>query len=51
MYVMETKHASSIRLTTEAKRLLRALAAQSGISMTAMLELMIRDRAKREGVK
>ena len=48
---MEKKHSSSIRLTLEAKRLLRALAAQSGISMTAMLELMIREKAKREGVK
>lgn len=48
---METKQASSIRLTTEAKRLLRALAKTSGVSMTAMLELMIREKAKREGVK
>lgn len=49
--VMETKHASSIRLTTEAKRLLRALAAQSGISMSAALEIVIRDQAKRKGIK
>jgi len=48
---METKHASSIRLTLEAKRLLRALAKHSGVSMTAMLELMIREKARREGVQ
>ena len=48
---METKHASSIRLTSEAKRLLHALALQSGISMSAVLEIIIRDQAKRKGVK
>lgn len=48
---METKRASSIRLTAEAKRLLRALALSSGISMSAILELLIREKAKREGVK
>ena len=48
---MGTKQASSIRLTLEAKRLLRALAQTSGISMSAMLELMIREKAKRERVK
>ena len=46
---METKQASSIRLTLEAKRLLRALAAQSGISMTAVLEIIIREQAQRKG--
>lgn len=48
---METKQASSIRLTLEAKRLLRVLARASGISMSAMLEVMIREKAKREGLK
>jgi predicted DNA-binding protein len=47
---METKQATSIRLTPEAKRLLRALARRFGVSMTAMLELMIREKAQREGV-
>jgi predicted DNA-binding protein len=47
---MEKKHASSIRLTVEAKQLLRALAMQSGISMTAVLEILIREHAKRKGV-
>lgn len=48
---MKIKQASSIRLTLEAKRLLRALAQASGVSMSAMLELAIREKAKREGVK
>ena len=48
---MKMKHASSIRLTSKAKYLLRALAAGYGISMSAVLELMIREKAKREGVK
>jgi hypothetical protein len=47
---MEKKQATSIRLSDEAKRLLLALANKSGISMTARLELMIREQAKRERV-
>ena len=48
---MKTKpKATSLRLSTEAKRLLRVLAEQSGISMTAKLEITIREQAKREGV-
>ena len=49
--IMETKQASSIRLTLEAKRLLRALATQLGISMTAVLEIIIREQAQRKGVQ
>lgn len=48
---MEKPHATSLRLSKEAKRLLRALADKSAISMTAMLEVMIRVHAKREGIK
>ena len=48
---MEKPQATSLRLTMEAKRLLRLLADKSGISMTAKLEVMIRDQAKREGMK
>jgi hypothetical protein len=48
---METKQASSIRLTVEAKRLLRVLASQSGISMTAVLEILIREQAQRKGAQ
>lgn len=49
--IMETKQASSIRLTLEAKRLLRAIAMASGVSMSAILELMIREKARRESIK
>jgi hypothetical protein len=48
---MEKPRATSLRLSLEAKRLLRALAEKSGISMTAKLEVMIREHAKKEGVK
>lgn len=48
---MEKPQATSLRLTVEAKRLLRLLADKSGISMTALLEVMIREQARREGVK
>jgi predicted transcriptional regulator len=48
---MKKPRATSLRLSNEAKRLLRALADKSAISMTAKLEVMIRDQAKREGVK
>ena len=47
---MKITQASSIRLTGEAKRLLRALATQSGISMTAVLEMSIREHAQRKGI-
>ncbi len=49
--VMETTQASSMRLTFEAKRLLRALATQSGMSMTAVLEIILREQAQRKGVQ
>jgi hypothetical protein len=48
---MEKPKATSLRLSGEAKRLLLALAEKSGISMTARLEVMIREQARREGVK
>jgi predicted transcriptional regulator len=38
-------------LTPEAKRLLKLLADQLGISQSAVMELAIREKAKREGVK
>ncbi len=40
--------ATTLRLSAEAKRLLRLLATSSGISMTAILEIMIRAEAKRQ---
>jgi hypothetical protein len=47
---MEKPKATSLRLSIEAKRLLRLLADKSGVSMTARLEMMIREQAKRERV-
>ena len=48
--LMETKHSSSLRLTVVAKDLWRALATPSGISMTAVLEMLIREQAERQGI-
>ena len=48
---MRTKQATSIRLTPEAKRLLQLLAEKLGLSQTGILELAIREKAKREGIK
>jgi len=48
---METKILGSMRLTHHAWRLLRLLAARSGVSMTAVVELLIRDAARQQGIK
>ena len=48
---METKRLTSVRLSPEAKRLLALLADKLSISQAAVLELAIRDKAKREGIK
>lgn len=48
---METKRLTSVRLSQEAKRLLALLAQKLSISQAAVLELAIRDKARREGVK
>jgi hypothetical protein len=49
---MEGKRRTSFLLSLEALRLLKALAdARGGIRMTAALEIIIRDTAKREGIK
>jgi hypothetical protein len=42
---------ASFRLTEEARRILDELAARQGISRTALLEVMLRDVAKREGIR
>jgi hypothetical protein len=47
---METKYATSYRLSTEARRLLVVLAQQWGISQTSVIEIALRDIAKRERV-
>jgi hypothetical protein len=42
---------TSFRLTPEARRLLEALAIAKGVNLTAALEIIIRESAKREGIK
>lgn len=44
------KHPTSFRLSHEALRLLAALAKKLGLNKAGTLEVMIRDRAKAEGV-
>ena len=41
---------TTFRLTTEARRLLRLLSQKKGISMTSVLEVLIRKEAKEEGI-
>lgn len=45
------RKATSWRLSPEAKRLLALLAAKAGVSMTALLEGVIRDQARRERIQ
>lgn len=40
----------NLRLSAEAKRLLAAVAEKHGITMTAVLEMSIRELARREGI-
>ena len=47
---MRIKHPTSIRLSPQAKDLLAALAHTLGVSQTAVLELAVRQMAKREGL-
>ena len=42
---------TSIRLSEDAKRLIRLMSEKLGISQTAIIELAIREKAKREGLK
>lgn len=41
---------TSFTLTEEAKKLLEELAKKYGVSQTAILELLIREKAKQEGL-
>jgi predicted transcriptional regulator len=41
----------TMRLSAEARRLLDRLATEFGVSQTAIVELAIREKAKREGVE
>lgn len=45
------KQPTSMRLTLEAKRLLRQLAEKLGVSQAAAMELAIRQLARKEAVK
>jgi hypothetical protein len=45
------KRATSLRLTEEALRLLAAMAEADGISHTAMLEIAIREAARKRGLR
>ena len=49
-YTLGMKQRSSFRLSSEAMQLLAALARANGISMTAVLELAIREMAKRQRI-
>jgi Ribbon-helix-helix protein, copG family len=49
-YVMKNTQATSVRLSPKAKQLLQRLAAQAGISQSAILELAIREKAEKAGV-
>ena len=48
---MKTKPPTSHRLSDEARRLLAVLAEKLGVSQTAVIELAIREKARRERVK
>jgi len=41
----------TFRLSAEAQRLLKALAEANGISMTAIIELSIREKAERQKIR
>ncbi len=47
---MTDKKKTTILLTLEAKKLLEALAKKYGISQTAVLETLLRDKAKQDGL-
>lgn len=45
-----SKEATSVRLSKEAKRLMKLLSGKMGISQSAVLELAIREKAEKERV-
>ena len=49
-YNSRMKRSTSLRLTEEALRLLAAMAQADGISQTAMLEIAIREAARKRGL-
>ena len=48
---MDTKGSTSFRLSPEARRLLKQLARRLGLSQAAVIELMVRKFAEKEGAK
>ena len=50
LYNCGMKKKTSLTLSEEAKRLLAELASKLGISQTAVLEIIIREKAKKEKV-
>jgi hypothetical protein len=48
---MAEKQPTSFRLTDKAQGLLLKLAEEFGISQSAVLEMLIRDRATKEGIE
>jgi len=48
---MTVKPHSNFKLTAEAKAILREMAREQGISMTAVLEILIRQGAKKQEKK
>lgn len=47
---MENKQSISFRLTPEAKRIIKSLAKNLGVSQAAIIEMAIREKAKRDKV-
>jgi len=50
-HVPSTKPQTNIRLSEEARSALQALAERDGISASAVVEMLIRERARKEGLK
>jgi predicted DNA-binding protein len=48
---MDNKQLISLRLTPEAKKLLKLLAESKGVSQAAIVEMLVRELAKKEKVK
>jgi len=48
---MVKKQFASFRLSAEVKNLLKLLAQEMGMSQTAVIELIIREKAKSEGIQ
>jgi hypothetical protein len=46
-----TRKAITFRLTAECRRLLALLSAERGVSQAAILELLVRDEARRSNVE